>query len=323
MSLEKIEQHIKELEAIKYYDEVKRERDEALWKVGALENTKMELEKNVESLTNKVTTIETERSKAKVSAKNLEVEIEKLRSTNIELEKRVAELEQIKVGSEGKTIKEVVEAYLKAEKEEIKKEAEKGSYEIHSEWEKNQKPKEVFETSVRELRRILSSFKGIRYVPVPLGSAQPKLPAQPELDQEVNKVLNEEVYRRLDEEFNKRVEIRSNEIALIKFEEWKKLELKKWHDEKVMPEIARLDTSFRTNITAFLRDSDFMIICNKCGKQFPTKFTGEMVSELLIKGKFNLLCMDPNCKDFVIRHQIPITLKDIVDHMIAFKTGYS
>ncbi|MGD0329698.1 MAG: hypothetical protein ABSB40_04525 [Nitrososphaeria archaeon] len=275
MSLEKIEQHIKELEALKYYSGTKQERDEALKKVGELESVKTELEK------------------------------------------RIADLEQIKVTSEGKTIKEAEEAFLRAEQEEISRKAEEKSNEKYEKWRKDEKPKEVFDSSVKELKTILQSLSEAPYQAIPS-----KL-AQAGLDVEVKKALNVEVQKRLHVEFNKRVEARAHETALKWFENWKKSELNRWHNEKIMPEIARLETVFSSNIMTVLRDTDFEITCNKCDQISQIKFTGQMISNLITKGKSNLPCINPNCNDpWTGRHQIQINLADLIDSMITLKSGY-
>jgi hypothetical protein len=80
---------------------------------------------------------------------------------------------------------------------------------------------------------------------------------------------------------------------------------------------------FRESIIAFLRDTEGLVTCDKCGTPRKTKIMGQMVSDLMTKGKFNLDCINPNCKDpFTGRHQIPITLTEIIDYTIAHKSGY-
>ena len=268
MSLEKIDQYLSELEAVKSYRQVKEET-------------------------------------------------QKLKSRNIELEGRIDELERMKVTSEGKTIKEAEEAFLKAKKEEISKEAKEESNETHAKWQRDEKPKEVFDVSVRELKMILHGLSEAPHEVAPYDLAQAGLVV------EVKKILNEEVQKRLDVEFNKRVEARSNKIALEKLEDWKKFELKRWYDEKVIPEIARLGDLFNRNIIAFLRNTDWIIPCDKCGSQQFQKFTGKMVSDLITRGRSALPCINASCKDPVnVKHQIPITLEGILDFMIRPKIGY-
>ncbi|RLI84610.1 hypothetical protein DRP07_00535 [Archaeoglobales archaeon] len=128
MSLEKIERCIEELEAIKHYKEVKRERDKLLKRVEELENelrvvrerTK-EYSEKIRELEREITKRDTEMAylKSELNAKNSR--IRKLEKTLSEYELRIIELEGIKATAEGKTVAEVVGEIPKKEKKEIER----------------------------------------------------------------------------------------------------------------------------------------------------------------------------------------------------------
>jgi len=150
MSLKKAEQHLKELEAIKYYDTVKLERDNLSKEVEGLKAELSNREPKVKELSQI-----NEDSEKKIAERDKRIESLgnelKIKDANIKQseegvkqnEVRISELEGLKAIAEGKALKEAKEAFLKAREEEIMMEAENLFSGMKTEWEKNVKPKEV------------------------------------------------------------------------------------------------------------------------------------------------------------------------------------
>jgi chromosome segregation ATPase len=128
MSFEKVDQYIKELEAIKNYDKVKNENTLLLTKVRELESKLSSERKRVEELLQINKSLENE---IKVKIKEIEslrnevsVKGEKIKKLEEELNNlvsRVRELEEIKTLTEGRTLKEAEEQLLKAKEDEVKR----------------------------------------------------------------------------------------------------------------------------------------------------------------------------------------------------------
>lgn len=135
MSLENIEEYLKEVQAIKYYDTVKAENDELQKKNEEIEKafqlkgnelveTNNTLLRERDSLYEEVVNLRTENDRIVKAIGGLTNELNKGSKEASNLNARIAELENLKVTTEGKSLKETEEAFVKVKNEEIQKVAE-------------------------------------------------------------------------------------------------------------------------------------------------------------------------------------------------------
>lgn len=217
MSLEKIEKSIEELEAIKNYEDVKKDRDKALRKVRELEN-------NLSVKTEQLNKLSTENEAPKKGLSRIEEvvrtlkEASKLKDERMEeMSTRIRELENFKATVEGKTLSEVEKASLEAKEKEIKSRADERFNLLKTEWMKTEKPKEIRNESVKWLNSIIDILR----------RPGPKLFSKELVDvglpDKVEEILNAEVEKRVNTEFLRRVQVESDKKALEKIENLKKL----------------------------------------------------------------------------------------------------
>ena len=317
MSFEKIDQYIRELEAIKNYDRVKAERDSLLTKVKKLEANLSSEKGRVEEL------LQTNKNlKEQVKAKNDEIEslkselkakegrIGELEGEVQRLSSRVKELEELKALAEGKTLKEAEEAFLKARDEEIKRRTRELFDRWKSEWEKKDKPREVSNEAIGWLKHILEQRGKPGFYPIRAEIVEAGLP------EKVEEVLNLEVKRRIDVEFLRRVREESIRRAFEELERLKSVEWPNWYRSNVEPRILQLEFQMRSNaIRAF--EGPWIVRCDKCGTSFQVELTAKGIEDLLRSGKVMIECLNPSCMDSSIsglrRHKIRITLRELIE----------
>ena len=123
MSLPSIEVYIRDLEAIKYYDEVKRGRSEALEKVKYLQGQLATEALRIITISSENDALQENLSKLEEEVKKLEAD-SKLKEENIrKMRIRIQELENLKATTEGKTLSEAETAFIQAKEKEIERRA--------------------------------------------------------------------------------------------------------------------------------------------------------------------------------------------------------
>jgi chromosome segregation ATPase len=312
MSLDKIDQYIRELEAIKNYDKVKAENERLSAEVRKLRSENESLKNEVSAKKNEI-----EMLRRELSAK--EEEIQRLSREVEELSSRVRELEELKALADGKSLKEALELFLKVKEEEVEKKARELFEKLRSEWESREKPKEVSKEALKTLKAIIEATgSGLKLVPVEAAEAG--------LVEEVEKLLRREVERRLDEEFRRRVEEDSERKSLEKLERLKSMEwpawFSSWYKERVEPQINRLESEIRQNaIKALQGPWNLNKRCDRCGTPLssPVTLTDQEIEELLRSGSVSVECQNPNCLDYILypilparRHRVSITLREFI-----------
>jgi chromosome segregation ATPase len=317
MSLEKAEKYLEQLEAIKYYDNVKRERDELSAKVKELKANLVAKGRAIEELTRKLSDLEkvaeVKEGEMKALKKELRAKDEEaagLKAHARQLESRVKELEELKVTSDGKTLKEAEESFLMARETEIKKRAHESLAQIRLQWERDEKPKEVLSDAIRLLRSTIEELRK------PEPRHFPKEVVEIGLSDRVQEIITSEVNKRLDAEFLRRVEESSEKRTLRKLEHLKSVEWPNWYRINVEPRIRELESKATSNAIAMLR-GPWTITCDKCGQKFETNLTSEGMESLLRFSFAYLECQNPLCIDSVLlwtrRHRIRVSLKDLID----------
>jgi DNA repair exonuclease SbcCD ATPase subunit len=321
MSLEKIDQYIKELEAIRNYDKVKAENERLSAEVRRLREENEGLKKELSAKRD-----EAELLRRELSAKS--EEIQKLRKEVEALSSRVKELEKLKALTDGRSLKEALELFLKAKEEEIKRRAKELFDKLKSEWEGKEKPREVFEKALKTLEVIIGALRpGLKLVPAEV--------VESGLIEKVRELLNDEVSRRLDEEFRKRVEKESERKSLEKLERLKSVEwprwFSSWYRERVEPQINRLESEMRQNAIKALRGPwKLNKRCDKRGTPSPIadRADGVGIEQLLRSGCVAVECQNPNCLDYFFilptgRHRVRVTLRELIEGAITSQSPCS
>jgi rubrerythrin len=236
--------------------------------------------------------------------------IKKLEEELNNLVSRVRELEEIKTLTEGRTLKEAEELLLKAKEGEVKRLAKELFNQWKSEWERRDKPKEVLNEAIKQLKHIIEQ----------LSKPGPRTFTKEAVDfglpEKVEEILNLEVSKRINTEFLRRVEEESERKANEKLEKLKSTEWLRWYKVVVEPRILQLESQIRYNAIKTL-EGPWIITCDKCGTKFQVVLPTEGVEELLRGGSLMIECQNPNCIDsmlfFSSRHKIKVTLKELIE----------
>ncbi|MGD0330986.1 MAG: hypothetical protein ABSB40_11215 [Nitrososphaeria archaeon] len=300
MSLDKIKQEIGKLEAIADYDKVKKERNEMLKKTEELESTKSNLEKGLQDNVNKNADLQAKLGEGGVRIKALEDEVQNFKARNVELESRISNLEQLKATTEGKTLREAEEAFIKAKNGEIQKVAEERFNFMKAGWERDKKPAEVLNAACNLLDRSLK------------GGLRIKELAEKGVPEAVIKIISNEVSSRINQEFIRRVEEESNK----KLNQLKNVEWPNWFRTHVEPKSRELESKIVANSLKRL-EGPWIITCNKCGsQQEDMAFDEDGVSRLLRDKLVYIRCSNPNCRDFIGGHRIKVELRKLIYHYL-------
>lgn len=313
MTLERIDQYIKELDAIKYYDEAKKERDQALQKVKELERVLTTERESLQSLSKERGTLEQKLKKKDEETSSLrdvlklkDAELQKLELKVDDLTRRIGELENLKVTVEGKTLSEAGKAFLEAKEQEVARRANETFNSMKKEWTMSEKPKEVLNEAINQLKNVVEV----------LGRPKPRYFPQKILDAglpgKVEEILEWEVGRRVDVEFTRKVEEKSNQKALDKLNYLKSTEWPNWLRVNVDPKVTALERMFTTNALSFLGEPWF-ITCDKCRTTQNIKFTASSVEAMLRTGYAHIECANLNCRDWFARHMIEVTLRSLIE----------
>lgn len=214
ISLEKYDQYIGELEAVKNYGKVNKERDDAIKRVDELLAINEELSGRLELLSKEkvdlIDQLREEEAKLQAMAQLLAVKEEEV----LDLKERGEKLESLRAMLDGKSIKELP----KTIEVEIQGMVDKRYEAMKSNWEKSAKPKEVSEQAIKQLKLIILGLKLPKWVR--------KFYPDPEvqvLSERVEEEIMADVNKRLDDEFNVRVEMESNRKVVEKIERMKKM----------------------------------------------------------------------------------------------------
>jgi hypothetical protein len=299
MTLVRIAQHVRDLEAITRYEPVLQERDEALSRqktfAEELSRTRIEYDDKVRKLTsqNKAlgSTIQDKENKIGSLSKSLEDKDKELKATQQVIinttaqstiqANRIRELESLKVMADGKTLGDVEQATIKAREQEIERRAQQKAGMTVQSWRTTQKQGEVEDEAIRQLGLVLDLMDGHRTtLPVTL------------LPLKVRHVLDREIERR----------------------QWPL-----WLEKNVEPKAADLEAKFNQNVFTALKGA-WQWTCDKCNAPFEVEFTTENVELLLQSGSIRVLCLNPNCNDLFGRHSIKMTLRDLIYYRLTAPT---
>lgn len=279
MSIETTEKYLQELEAIKNYPQVKREKEELSQKV---EKLKVSLDNTLKELSS------LKELKAHLDAAQMTLEearLDFIRAQDAEIEKRAAErFEKLRAEYESKmpdlAYQTLCNTLGQARwPDEIAKL-------IDTEAKKNA------DAILRDQNNWPPWFKKL-------------------YEQEVK----EKVGAGLSQEFNARVETAATTRARQRLEELTHAEWPAWYRAKVEPQIAELEARIRDNVVDLLKGR-WKVTCDKCGSCFDAELTADGIEELLRTGQVRAECGNPDCEDKSLfssrRHLLRVSLHDLI-----------
>jgi len=226
-------------------------------------------------------------------------EREELKEKNLRLEERVSELEG-KIRSQAGEIDgpkaKLREEVNKRRNAEEKLESESGR---------------VKELKV-EVENLKKEIDSLRFYKVRFASAKELTLEQAKA--ELIKAYGEEIEKRvknaINSEFNTMVEKEASKIAVGKLAALKREEWPKWCSENVGPRLRDLESKIEENALKQLV-GPWNITCDKCGT-VQTVSLENHTGNLLNLRYTEVKCGNPECKGLVFRHNIGVTLRELV-----------
>lgn len=281
MSMANIERYIRELEAVKNYDKVVKERDELSKKVAALEtglkSTSQELAGYKELKVRLVDGGETSLDEARRDFLTaMDTEIERRGGERFEALKREYEGEMPRL-----VYKRLVEI-LKAPA----------------------RPEEIAAVIRAEAEK---KVKGILY----------HIENWPDrFKQYYRKEVGAGVNSGLDSEFSRRVEESAEVKARQRLSELVSVAWPAWFNKNIHPRIAELETRAKENALELLK-GPWTFTCDRCGTRFNDELSAFGVEELVRKGEVRVDCDNPACQDHSLlssgRHRFKVSLYDLIE----------
>jgi hypothetical protein len=284
VSIETIERYIQELEAIKNYPRVKREREELSQKIeeltASLDNALKEL-----SLLKEL--------KAHLDGAEMTLEearLDFIRAQDAEIEKRAAErFEKLRADYESK-MPDLVYQTLRNTLGQPR-------------W-----PEEIAKLIDTEAKK----------------KADAILREQNNWPLWFKKLYEEEVKKKvgagLNQEFNTRVETAAMARAWQRLNELTTTEWPAWYRTNVEPKVLELKNEITANALQLLK-GPWVLTCDRCGRTYNAEVTAEGIEQLLRSGQVKGTCANPECEDHSLfstrRHTLQVSLHDLIELRIA------
>lgn len=279
MSIETIERYIQEMEAIKSYPQVKREKDELSLKVEELKVSLDNALKEVSSLKS---------SKANLDGVLMTLEEARsdfIRAQDTEVGKRTTEeFEKLKADYESKMPQLVFHRLRDI---------------LKQPW----LPKEIAKLIDTEAEK----------------KADAILRDQKSWPEWFKKTYEEEASGKvkdgLNKEFDARVEAAAVTRTQQRLKELINAEWPAWYRAKVEPKIAELESKIKAGALPFLK-GPWVFTCNQCGTSSSAELTTEGIDQLLRTGQIKVACAKLGCEDHTLfskqRHTFRVTLHDLI-----------
>ena len=260
MSIETAERYIQELEALKNYPQVKRDKERLSQKVEELEVSLDNTLKEVSSLKS---------SKANLDGAQMTLEearLDFIRVQDAEVEKRAADrFEKLRAEYESKMPQLVYQRLRDILKQ-------------------PGLPKEIAKLIDTEAKK----------------KADAALRNQKRWPPWFRKLYEEEVEKKvvaeLNEEFNARVETAAITRARQRLKELTTTEWPAWYRANVEPKIAALESKINTGALQLLM-GPWMFTCDQCGTGSSAELTAGEIEQLLRTGQIKVACANPDCED--------------------------
>jgi len=307
MRYPKIDELIKQTEAVKKYPQVKKELEECMESnknfFAQLEEQKRkvrELERKLgdpselQFLNMRVETLEDQ-------LKACGEKVNKSNEANETLQGQLGKLGRLKVSVEGKTLLEVEAAMIKAQDKEIETRVTDRLKIVTAKWEKEEKPKELRETAVRVIGEVIESLTKSGVALLNRDASAAKLPRL------VTEYLESEVKRRMNDNIKKAIESEAHEIsraevARLKTEEWPRFKL-----ENIEPMVQSIISELKAGILRLLSEP-LEMECTSCGTEWKNVFNSNNIDELSRKGETTVFCPNESC-----RSQLRMRLSQMIE----------
>jgi len=284
MSIETVEKYLQELEAIKNYPQVKREKE-------VLSRQMEELKASLDNALKEVSLLKGLKANLDSAEMTLEeARLDFIRAQDAEIEKRAADrFEELKGDYESKMPQLVYQRLRDI---------------LRQPWWPEEMAKLVDTEAKKKADAILRDqdnwpqwFKEL-------------------YQQEVTK----EVSAGLNEEFNARVETTAVARARQRLNELTSTEWPAWYQANVEPRIIELETKINTGALQLLI-GPWGFTCDRCATKFDAELTAEGIEQLLRTGQIKVACANPDCEDHSLfstrRHTFQVSLYDLIEVRIA------
>ncbi len=279
MSIDTIERYIQELEAIKNYPQVKREKEELSHQIEQLKVSLDNALKEVSSLKS---------SKANLDGTQMtlgEARLDFIRAHDAEIEKRAADsFEKLKADYESK-MPQLVQQRLR----DILKQPR---------W-----PEEIAKLIDSEAKK----------------KADAILRDQSDWPEWFKKIYEEEVNKKvsagLNQEFNARVETAAVTRAQQRLSELTNAQWPAWYLANVEPKIVALESKINAGALQLLK-GPWVFTCAQCGTSSNAELAAGEIEQLLRTGQIEVACGNPACEDrswfSSRRHTFQMSLRELI-----------
>jgi len=277
--LKAIEAYTRELEALRNYDRVKKERDELAERCPKLETRVSELNEELASLKGfNVRFVGEELTLG-------QAKVEFVRAYNDEIERRANEkVEVLKADLENKMPKLVYNKLIETLGKPPWPKEIAGAIEA--------KAKEIADGILRNEEKWPSWFKKFYLEEVRAG---------------VSAGLNEEFERKVEMEATTRAEQKLRQLTTV---EWPN-----WYNANIKPKLSDLEAKIKENAILILRGPWRNIKCDRCGTELgEIELTEQGMSDLLSRGHVEIECENFDCREWdrIRGHKIRISLQDLI-----------
>jgi len=280
MSIETAEKYLQELEAIKNYAEVKREKEELSQKLEELNISLDNALKGVSSLKS---------LKVNLSGVNMTLEEARrhfIQAKEAEIKKRLAEkFEKLKADYNSKMAEFVYQRLRDI---------------LGQSW----WPEEIANLLNIEAKKKANAIL----------RNQDSWP--PWFKESYQQEVKKKVSAGLNREFNTRVETAAIATAQQRLNELAGTEWPAWYQANVDPKLAQLEREAIANSLQLLA-GPWTFICDRCGTRFDDELTASGVERLLRNGTVSIECTNPECEDHSLfstrRHTFRVSLCDLIE----------
>ena len=284
MSIDTVERYLQELEAIKNYPQVKREKEKLFQKAE-------ELKVSLDNALKEVSSLKSSRANLYGAEMTLEeARLDFIRVQDAEVEKRAADrFEKLKADYESKMPQLVYQKLRDILKQ-------------------PRLPEEIAKLIDTEAKK----------------KADAILHDQNNWPEWFKKFHEEEVKKKvnagLNEEFNARVETAAVARARQRLNELTSTEWPAWYQANVEPRIIELETKINTGALQLLI-GPWGFTCDQCGTSSNAELTAGEIEQLLRTGQIKVACANPDCEDHSLfstrRHTFQVSLYNLIEVRIA------
>ena len=227
-----------------------------------------------------------------------------------DIENKVAEilsLREVKmiVGEEPVALPQVRERINEIKAQEIKVEAQRLFSEYKTQWEKSEKPKQVYSEACRVLSMIIGKPTEPHARAFPAELFELGLPSK------VIEILNAGIDSKTDAEFKKRVEKESDRKAVIKVKQTLGVEWPNW----LNPRVKQLEDKIISGALAELQ-GPWVLGCGRCGASMTRNLTPREMEDLIRDRAVDVDCPNPQC-GFILHTKIPLVIRDLIQKKLG------